>query len=174
MSYNSSVLYCLAGQSLTHDLNFGFKWWSVCVCVCSFSAFLPDGWSVPWRSWLIQEHPLTQILVEVSTLHVLGDHAEGVAAHTHTQQADDVGVLEPGQDLHLLQEVVPAQARAIRRSRWSSWWWKLADCLPFALATQVNHQVNVKLIKCTYSQTATSATLKVQSSTVTILHFIRF
>lgn len=47
-----------------------------------------------------------QILVQVSTLHVLGDHAEGIAAHTHPQKTDDVGVLQAGQDLHLLQEVV--------------------------------------------------------------------
>jgi len=52
-----------------------------------------------------------QILVQVSTLHVLGDHAEGVAAHTHAQQADDVRVLQPRQDLHLFQEVVPTTTR---------------------------------------------------------------
>lgn len=47
-----------------------------------------------------------QILVQVSTFHVLGDHAERIAAHTHPQKTDDVGILEAGQDLHLFQEVV--------------------------------------------------------------------
>lgn len=47
-----------------------------------------------------------QVLVQVSAFHVLGDHAERVAAHTHPQETDDVGVLQAGQDLHLFQEVV--------------------------------------------------------------------
>jgi hypothetical protein len=35
-----------------------------------------------------------QELVEVIVLHVLCDHAEGVAADTHGQQTDNVGVLQ--------------------------------------------------------------------------------
>lgn len=49
-----------------------------------------------------------QILIQVSAFHVLGDHAERIAADTHPQETDDVGVLQAGQDLHLFQEVVSA------------------------------------------------------------------
>lgn len=48
-----------------------------------------------------------QELVEVSILHVLCYHAQGVVPHAHAQQPDDVGVLQPGHDLDLLQEIIP-------------------------------------------------------------------
>lgn len=57
-------------------------------------------------SGLVQQDSLGEVLVEVSALHVLRHHAQGVAAHTHAQQPDDVGVFQAGQDLYLLQEVV--------------------------------------------------------------------
>lgn len=50
---------------------------------------------------LRQEH------VEVSVLHVLSHHAQGVRGHAHAQQPDDVGVVQTGHDLDFLQEVVP-------------------------------------------------------------------
>lgn len=50
---------------------------------------------------LRQEH------VEVSVLHVFGHHAQRVGRHTHTQQPDDVGVVQTRHDLYFLQEVVP-------------------------------------------------------------------
>lgn len=43
-----------------------------------------------------------QELVEVAVLHVLCDHAEGVAVDAHGQQAYDVGVLQAGHYLDLL------------------------------------------------------------------------
>lgn len=63
-----------------------------------------------------------QELVEVSILHVLCDHAEGVTADTHGQQTDYVRVLQTRHDLNLLQEVVPddnigTQTRAEVRSQ---------------------------------------------------------
>lgn len=58
------------------------------------------------RSGFVQQDSMGQVLVQVSTLHVLRNHAEWVAAHTHPQQLDDVGVLQTRQDLHLFQEVV--------------------------------------------------------------------
>ena len=48
-----------------------------------------------------------EILIEISVLHVLCDHAEGVALHTHSQQTDDVGVPQSRHDPDLLQEVIP-------------------------------------------------------------------
>ena len=60
---------------------------------------------------LVQKHPVGQILVQISTFHVLSDHTERVAAHTHSQQTDDVWVLQARQDLHLFQEVVPTTGR---------------------------------------------------------------
>lgn len=66
----------------------------------------PDGGRIVGGSRLIEEHSVGQVLVQVSAFHVLGDHAERVAAHTHPQETDDVGVLQAGQDLHLFQEVV--------------------------------------------------------------------
>lgn len=50
----------------------------------------------------------------------------------------------------------------------------MAVCLPFALATKVDEWVNEKLIKCTHSQSATSANLKVQNSTAKILFLVMF
>lgn len=63
------------------------------------------------RSRLVQKHSVGQVLVQVSTFHVLGDHTERITAHTHSQQADDVRVLQARQDLHLFQEVVPTMTR---------------------------------------------------------------
>lgn len=45
--------------------------------------------------------------IEVSVLHVFSYHAQRVRGHTHTQQPDDVGVVQTGHDLDFLQEVVP-------------------------------------------------------------------
>lgn len=53
-----------------------------------------------------------QELVEVSILHVLSDHAEGVFSNAHCQQPDDVGVLESRHDLNLLQKVIPFRSRS--------------------------------------------------------------
>lgn len=36
----------------------------------------------------------TEKLVQVSILHVISNHAQGVILHTHTQEPDDVWVLE--------------------------------------------------------------------------------
>lgn len=49
-----------------------------------------------------------QELVEVSVLHVLRDHTERVAADAHSQQPNDVGVLQTRHDLYLFQEIAPA------------------------------------------------------------------
>lgn len=49
--------------------------------------------------------------VEVSVLHVLGHHAQRVRGDAHTQQPDDVGVVQTGHDLDFLQEVIPARGR---------------------------------------------------------------
>lgn len=51
--------------------------------------------------------PLRQEHVEVSVLHVLSNHAQWVGRHTHTQQSDDVGVIQTRHNLYFLQEVVP-------------------------------------------------------------------
>lgn len=79
--------------------------------VCVHISGLPDGRGVMCRSRLVQKHSVGQILVQVSTFHVLGDHTEGITAHTHSQQTDDVRVLQARQDLHLFQEVVPTRTR---------------------------------------------------------------
>lgn len=79
---------------------------------CAHVAVLPDGWSISGRPRLIKERTLRQILVQVSALHVLSDHTEGIAAHAHSQETNDVRILQPRQDLYLFQEVVPAEARA--------------------------------------------------------------
>lgn len=55
--------------------------------------------------------PLREEHVEVSVLHVLGDHAERVRGDAHTQQSDDVGVIEARHDLDFLQEVVPGKTQ---------------------------------------------------------------
>lgn len=55
-----------------------------------------------------------QILIQVAAFHVLGDHAERIAADTHPQKTDDVGILQAGQDLHLFQEVVSARGRRVQ------------------------------------------------------------
>lgn len=44
-------------------------------------------------------------LVEVSVLHVLEHHDEGVALHTHAVEGDDVLVLQVGQQLGFTMEV---------------------------------------------------------------------
>lgn len=72
---------------------------------------LPDGRGIVRGPRLVQKHTVGQILVEVSTFHVLSDHTEGVAAHTHSQQSDDVGILQAGQDFYLFQEVIPTRMR---------------------------------------------------------------
>lgn len=51
--------------------------------------------------------PLRQEHVQVSVLHVFSHHAQRVGRHAHTQQPDDVGVVQTGHDLNFLQEVVP-------------------------------------------------------------------
>lgn len=51
--------------------------------------------------------PLRQEHVQVSVLHVFGHHAQRVGRHAHTQQPDDVGVVQTRHDLYFLQEVVP-------------------------------------------------------------------
>lgn len=79
---------------------------------CAHVAVLPDGWSISGRTRLIKERTLRQILVQVPALHVLSDHTEGIAAHTHSKETDDVWILQPRQDLYLFQEVIPAEARA--------------------------------------------------------------
>ena len=84
-----------------------------CVHICG----VPDGGCVVCRPCFVQKHPVGQILVEVSTLHVLSDHTERVAAHTHSQQADDVRVLQARQDLHLFQEVVPTRRETLLSHR---------------------------------------------------------
>lgn len=83
----------------------------VYVRVCVHTSGLPDGRGVVRRPRLVQKHSVGQILVQVATFHVLGDHTEGIAAHTHSQQTDDVRVLQARQDLDLFQEVVPTRAR---------------------------------------------------------------
>lgn len=55
-----------------------------------------------------------QILVQVSTFHVLSDHTKGITAHTHSKQTNDVWVLQARQDLNLFQEVVPTRVRRKR------------------------------------------------------------
>lgn len=45
-------------------------------------------------------------LVEVPMLHVLEDHDEGIALHTHAVELDDVLVLEVGQQLGLAVKVL--------------------------------------------------------------------
>lgn len=77
----------------------------MCVYLCK--SVLPDGWGVVRGPGLVQKHSVGQVLVEVSTLHVLGDHAERVAADAHTKQPDDIRVLQARQDLHLFEEIVP-------------------------------------------------------------------
>lgn len=63
---------------------------------------------------------LTQEHVQVSVLHVLGHHAQRVGRHTHTQQPDDVRVVQPGHDLDFLQEVVPeGQTGRTEDRRWT-------------------------------------------------------
>ena len=76
---------------------------------------VPDGGGVVRWTALVQQHTVGQVLVEVSTLHVLCDHAERIAAHTHTQQTNDVRILQTRQDLHLLQEVIPERERERER-----------------------------------------------------------
>lgn len=49
-----------------------------------------------------------QELVEVSVLHVLRYHTERVAADAHSQQPNDVGVLQTRHDLYLFEEIAPA------------------------------------------------------------------
>lgn len=46
-------------------------------------------------------------LVEVSVLHVLEHHDEGVALHADAVEGDDVFVLKVGQQLGLAVEVLP-------------------------------------------------------------------
>ena len=70
---------------------------------------LPDGRCIVWRPTFVQQDSVGQILVQVTTLHVLGDHAEGITAHTHSQQPDDIWVFQARQNLHLFQEVVPTR-----------------------------------------------------------------
>lgn len=86
------------------------------------AASLPDGWSISGWPRLIKERTLRQILVQVSALHVLSDHTEGIAAHTHPEEADDVRILQPRQDLYLFQEVVPAEARARKEGNNETTW----------------------------------------------------
>ena len=66
-------------------------------------------WNVPDRGFVTRLYLLHfvqlmagQELVKVSIFHVLRDHAEGVALHTHCQQADDVRVPQPRHDPDLL------------------------------------------------------------------------
>lgn len=58
------------------------------------SPILPDSWSIVRRPRLVEKHSVRQILVQVPTFHVLSDHKEWIAAHTHSQQADDVRILQ--------------------------------------------------------------------------------
>lgn len=67
----------------------------------------PDGGDVVGVRERALDLALRQEHVQVSVLHVLGDHAERVGRHAHAQQPDDVGVVQPRHDLDLLQEVVP-------------------------------------------------------------------
>lgn len=68
---------------------------------------LRDTGDVVWNGKFAVDLPVGQELVEVSILHVLCYHAQGVVPHAHAQQPDDVGVLQPGHDLDLLQEIIP-------------------------------------------------------------------
>ena len=55
---------------------------------------LPDSGYGAAECYLSLRFMAGQELGEVTGLHVLCDHAEGVAADTHGQQTDDVGVLQ--------------------------------------------------------------------------------
>lgn len=48
-------------------------------------------------------------LIEIAILHVLGDHAERVLSDTHSQETNDVGILQPGHDLYLLEKIIPLE-----------------------------------------------------------------
>lgn len=72
-----------------------------------------DGGDVPDRGDVVGmgeralDLSLREEHVEVSVLHVLRHHAQGVRVHAHTQQADDVRVVQARHDLYFLQEVIP-------------------------------------------------------------------
>lgn len=68
----------------------------------------PHGRCVAYQSKLSLWLMARQELVEVSVLHVLRDHTERVAADAHSQQPNDVGVLQTRHDLYLFQEIAPA------------------------------------------------------------------
>lgn len=69
----------------------------------------PDSGGVAEQSELPLWFMAGQELVEVSVLHVLCDHTEGVAVDAHRQQSYDVGVLQARHDLYLFQKVIPGK-----------------------------------------------------------------
>lgn len=50
-----------------------------------------------------------QKLVQVSVLHVLYDHTQGLVLRTHAQHAHDVSVTQLAQNLYLFFKISPAK-----------------------------------------------------------------
>lgn len=71
----------------------------------------PDSRCIAEQSELSLRFVAGQKLVEISVLHVLCDHTERVAVDAHSEQANDVGVLQTGHDLYLFQEVIPTKTQ---------------------------------------------------------------
>lgn len=55
---------------------------------------LPNSWCIAEESKLPLGFMAGQKLVEISVFHVLCDHTERVAVDAHSQQTNDVGVLQ--------------------------------------------------------------------------------